>query len=160
MRARLILTFLFLSLSLTAAEYPQMGEDIYDVNADAAVDIAAALTTAQAENKQVLLKFGANWCVWCHRLSSTLHGDANVAAALAKDYVIISVDVNTRNGTKRNAATVAAYGNPTQHGLPVLVVLDAAGKILTTQETGALEKGSAHDPAKIVAFLEHWAPKQ
>jgi thiol:disulfide interchange protein len=158
MRARLVLPFLFLSLGLTAAEYPQMGEDIYDVNADAAADIAAALTTAQAENKRVLLKFGANWCVWCHRLNSTLHNDAAVGKALADDYIVIRVDVNTRNGTKRHAATVAQYGNPTQHGLSVLVVLDANGNLLTTQETGALEKGSAHDPAKIVAFLERWAP--
>lgn len=158
MRTRLVLTALLLSLSLTAAEYPQMGEDIYDVNADAAADISAALNTAQAENKRVLLKFGANWCVWCHRLNATLHDDTAVEQALADDYIIIRVDVNTRNGTKRNAATVAKYDNPTQHGLPVLVVLDATGEILTTQETGALEKGSAHDPAKVVAFLEHWAP--
>jgi thiol:disulfide interchange protein len=158
MRARLVLPFLFLSLGLNAAEYPQMGEDIYDVHADAAADISAALSTAQAENKRVLLKFGANWCVWCHRLNSTLHNNAAVEQALAEDYTVIQVDVNTRNGTKRNAATVTKYGNPTQFGLPVLVVLDAAGEILTTQETGALEKGSAHDPAKIVAFLEHWAP--
>lgn len=160
MRARLFLTLLFLSLGLTAAEHSQMGEDIYDVHADAAADISAALSTAQAENKRVLLKFGANWCVWCHRLNSTLHGDTAVERALAKDYIVILVDVNTRNGTKRNAATVAKFGNPTQHGLPVLVVLDAAGKILTTQETGALEAGSAHDPAKIIAFLGRWASER
>ena len=153
------LTFLLiLTTALTAAEYPQMGEDIYDVQADASEDIAAALATAQAENKRVLLKFGANWCVWCHRLSETFHLEDSVAQNLTQNYVVVSVDVNTRHGTKRNAATVARYGNPTQHGLPVLVILDADGQILTTQETGALEKGSAHDPAKVNAFLDQWAP--
>jgi thiol:disulfide interchange protein len=158
MRTRLILPFLFLSFTLTAAEYPQMGEDIYDIQADASADIAAALTTAKAENKRVLLKFGANWCVWCHRLHDTLHDNTSVAKGLAEDYVVVHVDVNTRNGTKRNAATVAAYGNPTQHGLPVLVVLDADGEILITQETGALEEGSAHDPGKVLSFLKRWGP--
>ncbi|GAB5558740.1 MAG: hypothetical protein SynsKO_03870 [Synoicihabitans sp.] len=155
---KFLIALLLFVTGLTAAEYPQMGQDIYDVNADAAVDIAEALTIAKAENKNVILKFGANWCVWCHRLSSTLHGDVEVAAALARNYVIVSVDVNTRNGTNRNADTVSKYGNPTKLGLPVLVLLDAEGEILTTQETGALEQGSAHDPAKIVAFLERWAP--
>ena len=48
-----------------------------------------------------------------------------------------------------------------RHGLPVLVVLDAAGRPLTTQDTGALEDGkTAHDPAKVLAFLRRWAPQR
>lgn len=156
---RLLITLLLFTASLFAAEYPQMGEDIYDVTADAEVEIAAALATAQSENKRVLLKFGANWCVWCHGLNKTLHDDTSVAAALGADYILVTVDVNTRNGTKRNVPTIEKYGNPIQHGLPVLVVLDANGKILTTQETGALEEGSAHDPTKVIAFLKQWSPK-
>jgi hypothetical protein len=45
-------------------------------------------------------------------------------------------------------------------GLPVLVVLDAAGKALTTQDTGKLEEGDHHDPAKVLAFLNQWAPSR
>lgn len=154
---KLFISFLLFTTLLTAVEYPQMGDDIYDVTADAEVAVATALETAKAENKRVLLKFGANWCVWCHGLNKTLHGDSAVAEALRSDYILVPVDVNTRNGTKRNASTIEKYGNPIQHGLPVLVVLDADGKILTTQETGALEEGSAHDPAKIIAFLDQWS---
>jgi len=152
--------FLLLSTSLFAAEYPQMGEDIYNPSSDAAADISAALITAQAEHKHVLLKFGANWCIWCHRLHTLLHQNEEVHLALARDFILVAVDVNSRNGTKRNVPTIEQYGNPTQHGLPVLVVLDADGKILTTQETGALEAGAAHDPAKVVAFLRQWSPQR
>ena len=155
---KILASILMLFSTLTAAEYPQMGEDIYLVEADAQADITAALATAKSANKRVLLKFGANWCVWCHRLSDTLHHETSVAQNLEDNYVLVAVDVNTRNGAKRNTETVARYGNPTQHGLPVLVVLDAAGNLLTTQETGALEEGSAHDPAKVIAFLRKWAP--
>ena len=49
-------------------------------------------------------------------------------------------------------------GKPTQHGLPVIVVLDADGKTLVTQDTGKLEEGDHHDPAKVLAFLNQWAP--
>jgi hypothetical protein len=73
----------------------------------------------------------------------------------------VLIDSNWRNGIKRNEDLNLRYGNPLKEGLPVLVVLDAAGQQLTTQETGALEDGgSAHDPAKIGAFLARWAPKR
>jgi thioredoxin-related protein len=153
-----ILTGCVLAATLHAAEYPKLGEDIYDPQVDAAVDIAAALETATKEQKNVLLMFGANWCIWCHRLHETLQTDPLVAAELKENYVVVMVDVNTRNGTKRNADVNTRYGNPIQFGLPVLVVLDAEGKVLTTQETGALEDGNGHDPAKVVAFLQKWAP--
>ena len=149
-----------LSASLFAAEYPKLGEDIYDPKADANVLIAGALSAAKESRKNVLLMFGANWCIWCHRLHHTLAADTEVAAALAKDFILVMVDVNTRNGTKRNAGVNERYGNPMQHGLPVLVVLDPTGRQLTTQETGSLEEGGGHSPAKVLAFLREWAPKR
>jgi thiol:disulfide interchange protein len=142
-------------------EYPKQGPDIYDREADGTAQIAVALTQAKAEHKHVLVKLGANWCVWCHRLHHTLHTDAAVAKTLNDNFILVLVDVNHRNGKQRNDAVNDRYGNPTALGLPVLVVLDADGKQLTTQETGALEDGKeAHDPAKIIAFLEKWAPRK
>lgn len=139
-------------------EYPKMGPDIYDVHADADSAISSALARAAREHKRVLVDFGANWCIWCHRLHSTFEGDPGVARALDRGFVVVMVDVNTRNGERRNAATVERYGNPTVHGIPVLVVLDSDGKILTTKDSGELEEGSGHSPAKILAFLSQWAP--
>ena len=52
-----------------------------------------------------------------------------------------------------NADLNQRFGNPTQFGLPVLVVLDAAGKALMTQDTGKVEEGDHHDPAKVMVFL-------
>ena len=141
-----------------APEYPQMGPDIYDVHADGAAQIAAALARASSEHKRVIVDFGANWCIWCRRLHATLEKDPGVARALERGFVVVMVDVNTRRGERRNAGVVARYGNPTEHGIPVLVVLDADGRQLTTQDTGALEEGSGHSPAKIAAFLATWGP--
>ncbi len=142
-------------------EYPKMGPDIYDVQADGTAQIAAAVAQAKAEHKHVLVKLGANWCIWCRRLSHTFETDAAVGQALHDNYVLVLIDVNHRNGKARNDAVNDRFGNPMAQGLPVLVVLDADGKQLTTQETGALEDGkAAHDPAKVVAFLRQWAPKR
>jgi thiol:disulfide interchange protein len=139
-------------------EYPAKGPDIYDVRADGGTQIAAALTRAAAEHKRVLVDFGANWCIWCRRLHATFESDASVSRALGRGFVVVMIDVNTRNGTDRNAAIDARYGNPTRHGLPVLVVLDSDGKQLTTKDSGELEEGDGHSPAKITAFLAAWAP--
>jgi hypothetical protein len=40
------------------------------------------------------------------------------------------------------------------------VVLDADGKPLVTQDTGALESGDHHDPTKVMTFLTEWQRKK
>ena len=145
-----------------APEYPNRGPDIYDPKADGFVLIDAALRQAAAGHQRVLLDFGANWCPWCHALHRLFTTDPEVGRRLAADYVVVMIDVNQRHGPARNAAVNEKYGNPIKEGLPVLVVLDADGHPLVTQETGALEKsgpGEAHDPVKVLAFLEKWAPR-
>jgi thioredoxin-related protein len=148
------------SAAHAAPEYPKMGPDIYDPKSDGEAQIVAALATAKAEHKNVLLMFGANWCIWCRRLHSTFENNVSVHNALHDHYVLVLVDSNWRNGVKRNYAINLRYDNPLKEGLPVLVVLDPEGKKLTMQETGALEDGAAHSPAKVNAFLAQWAPKK
>jgi thioredoxin-related protein len=144
-----------------ATEYPKMGPDLYDPTADGNVQIAAALKQAKAEHKHVLLMFGANWCIWCRRLHHTFESVPAVTKALNENHVLVLIDVNMRHGVKRNDEINTRYGNPIKEGLPVFVVLDADGKQLATQESGALENDKeGHDPAKVIAFLQQWAPKK
>ncbi len=165
MNPSLRLVFSLAALALVPAaslkadpEYPKMGADIYDVHADASAQIADAVAAAGIQKKRVLLDFGANWCIWCHRLHATFEADPGVSKALADGFIVVMVDVNTRQGEKRNAAANERYGNPIVHGIPVLVVLDSDGKPLTTKDSGELEEGDGHSPAKIKAFLAAWAP--
>lgn len=137
-----------------AAEHKDIGPAIYNEHADGAQQISDALATATKERKRVLLQFGANWCIWCHRLHDLLHADAGLSAALAADYVFVLLDVNKDH----NKETDLKYGHPTRLGLPVIVVLDADGKPLTTKDSGELEEGDHHDPQKVMAFLKEWAP--
>jgi len=60
----LLLALAASSIVRAAAEYPALGSDIYDPKSDGNAQIATALATAKTSHKNVLLMFGANWCVW------------------------------------------------------------------------------------------------
>lgn len=151
------LTFAALPGRVQAGDPPKTAQpNLYDESADGSKQIADALVTAKKEGKNVLLQFGANWCGWCHKLHNLCDTDKAIAAKLKSDYVVVLIDVNKNH----NQATDAKYGHPTVHGLPVIVVLNADGKQLTTKDSGELEEGDHHSPAKVLAFLNDWAPKR
>lgn len=131
---------------------PPETERPYDEDADANVDIERAVAAAGASNKHVLLMFGGNWCVWCRRLDHVFANNPAVRTELSANYELVHVDTGARN-TGKNSDINDRYGDPTQHGFPVLVVLDGQGEQVTTQETGSLEDGPRHDPDKVLAFL-------
>lgn len=128
----------------------------YEEGADAQAQIDAALASSRQDQKRVLLVFGANWCPWCRRLDWVLQNDANVSSTLTAHYRLVHVDVGPReSSTNRDLAR--RYGDPIPNGLPCLVVLDREGGVAHVQETGALEDGDRHDPARVLAFLERFA---
>lgn len=140
-----------------AADAPKDTQpNIYDESADGSKQIADALVIAKKEHKHVLLQFGANWCGWCHRLHKLYESDKGIAGKLKIDFVVVMVDVNKEH----NKDVDTKYGHPTRFGLPVIVVLDADGKQLTTQGTGPLEDGDHHSPEKVMAFLTKWSPQK
>jgi len=127
---------------------------IYDESAHASQQIPDALVIAKRDNKHVLLQFGANWCIWCHRLHNLYGSDKNIAEELKRDYVVVMVDVNKDH----NSDIDEKYHHPIRLGLPVIVILDSDGKQLTTEDSGNLEEGDHHSPEKVLSFLKQWAP--
>ncbi len=85
-------------------------------------------------------------------MSGLLKTNAELAQIVQKNYLVVLIDTDQGH----NADVVKRYGNPTRLGLPVLVVLDTDGTQLAMQDTGKLEAGDHHDPAKVKAFLEKW----
>jgi thioredoxin-related protein len=156
-----LLLLALLSPALCAApEYPGMGPDIFDRQARGGELVAQAVTRAQQEGKRVVLLFGANWCPWCRRLHHAFTDDSGVVAILRRSFVLVHVDANTRNDKKRNADIIARYGDPLQkYGLPAIVVLEADGRQLTTQETASWAAPADEEVARrVTAFLASWAP--
>ena len=145
--------------SYPGAEYPNMGPDIYDVNADASQLITDAVAKAKAGNKRVLALFGGNWCIWCQKLHRLMAADPAIARIVADNYLVVMVDVGGRDKTgkpvNRNEAVVATYG-VAAFGYPALVVISNKGTPLITYNSGLLEEGDHHSPAKVLAFLKAW----
>jgi len=170
MKNHIMIRNLFLCFLLVGAAVPPgHGADkpakparapIYDTKADGAEQVADALATAKREHKNVLLQFGANRCGWCHKLHNLFQSDKDIAAVLKTNYVVVLIDVDKVDGKSHNADVNTRYGDPCRFGLPAIVVLDFDGKQLTTQDTGKLEAGNRHDPAKVLAFLKQWSPKR
>lgn len=68
--------------------------------------------------------------------------------------------VHVNRNQNKNQDVDDRYGNPSRHGYPVLVLVDATGALLHVQETGVLEikEEKRHDPKKVLAMLREWAP--
>jgi thiol:disulfide interchange protein len=152
----LLVALLAATVGIQAGDTPAAAKPaIYDESADGSKQIAEALARAGKDGKRVLLQFGANWCPWCHKLHSLFETDQGIAAQLKSGYVVVLIDVNKG----RNSEVDAKYGHPIRLGLPVIVILDADGKQLTTKDSGELEEGDHHSPKKVMAFLKKWSPQ-
>lgn len=126
-------------------------EKIYDPARDSAADLAAAETTAQQENKHILLDVGGNWCSWCHLLEHFLHEHEKLNAELEQHYVLVHVNWSP---DAPNAAFLRQY--PAISGYPHLFVLDGKGKLLQSQSTDVFEDGHSYDEGRLAAFLKKW----
>lgn len=124
---------------------------IYETNPQARASIAEARERAAQLNKRVLIQWGADWCVWCHRLHAFLADDVEVREILGTGYEMVLVDTDT------NRALMEEMGVKPR-GLPYLTVLDAAGTTLAAQDTHVYQSASRFDRDKVILFLKQWLP--
>ena len=124
----------------------------FDPKRDAAQDVATATALAKAQGKRVLVDVGGQWCPWCHILDRFIAANADVQQLQGAHYVWVKVNYSPDN---KNQALLARW--PKVKGYPHLFVLDADGKLLQSQDTGALEAADSYDKPKVLAFLKKYA---
>ena len=132
------------SLALAAGSLP------YDEAADARADLNRALQQASSEHKQVLVVFGANWCVDCRELAGKMNTGA-LAALVAQRYVVTKVDVARFN---KNTDLARQMGNPIRKGIPAVAVLQADGTLLKATEGGELAEARGMGDAEVLAVFQ------
>ncbi len=119
---------------------------------DARTVLQAALDRASAEDKKVLLTFGAPWCGWCHKLEDFL-ARSEIQSILARDFVVQKIDVDRMNSGQDVLKT---YRPDESGGIPWTVVLDGKGTKLATSDRleGPVKNiGYPAEPKEIDAYL-------
>jgi thiol:disulfide interchange protein len=160
---RLALGCLIAALGLagcaTPIAQPEPNPAIYDAQADGEQQLAAALAEARRTEKRVLVNFGANWCSDSQKMYRLLQDNTRIAELLRTRYVLVLIDANNRTDTKvrRNHALAERLGNPFQHGIPVLLVLDADGRPLNSDPDERLVDSDHRHPRKVLRYLTKWA---
>ncbi|MCL9808215.1 thioredoxin family protein [Flavobacterium luminosum] len=141
-------------IELEKASLPKPYQELEDADAK----VKELRIQAAAENKNIILQVGGNWCVWCLRLNDFIQKSDDLKNIIDKNYLYYHLNWSPKN---KNELFFSNYGNPGEkQGYPVFLILDPIGKLIHVQETGSLEEGKSYSFDKIKAFLEAWKPKQ
>lgn len=151
MKKILILILLFCTVNAFAADTTHL----YNPYANVAKDVQEAVAKAKREKKHVLLQIGGNWCVWCYRFNAFVQTDSLLKKVMDYNYVVYHLNYSKEN---RNLDYLKKLGYPQRFGFPVMVILDANGNRIHTQDSALLEKGNGYDREKVLSFLKNWAP--
>jgi len=129
---------------------------IYPDPGQAPADLAAALKTAAATHKRVLIDFGGNWCGDCQVLDIYFHNPQNLPI-LESNFVLVHVNIGHMDA---NVDLAERYGVPLAKGVPALAVLSDRGKLLYSQKQGEFEAMRRMESSSVTEFLVQWrAPK-
>jgi thioredoxin 1 len=120
----------------------------YDEKADAAVDVQHAITAARSDHKQVLLVFGANWCPDCRALDKAMQGTSH--KLIKRRFEVVKIDVGNFD---KNLDLAQRYGNPIARGIPAVVVLSAANRVIYATRDGELANAGQMSERGIFDFL-------
>lgn len=151
------IVFLFSIILFSSINAYCQKKKLYNPDANAAMDIEAAVKKAKAENKFVLLQAGGNWCGWCIEFARFTSADSQIDAVLKSNFVWYHLNYSKEN---KNEALFSGYGFPQRFGFPVFLILNEKGERIHTQSSEYLEDGKkSYDQKKVLRFLELWSPK-
>jgi thioredoxin 1 len=131
-----------ISMLAHAAPWP------YDEKADATADVQHAISAAQTDHKQVLLVFGANWCPDCRALDKAMNGSSQ--HLIEGKFDVVKIDVGNFD---KNLELANRYGNPIAKGIPAVVVVNGANRVIYSTKGGELANASHMTEQGIFDFL-------
>lgn len=122
---------------------------------------AETFARAKAERKFVVMDGSAEWCHWCHVMEATTYHDDTVRALLAKSFIAVKVDIDTRPDLAER------YGD---YGWPATVIFspdaDELGKyrgyippekfiqlLKEVAASGAATTAAGADPGKTAGYV-------
>ena len=143
MRTLVATTLLFVA-SLASAAPPA-----YDEAADAKAEIQSTLVQARRAKVPVLVVFGANWCGDCKVLDMAFKNGAS-APLIQANFKVVKVNVGRFD---KNVDVAESYGLPLKNGIPAVVMLSPAGKVMYATRAGELADARNMGDAAIHEFF-------
>lgn len=148
------MTIVAAGFAVLAAAANPASRDIYPDPAQARADLAAALRTAAASHKRVLIDFGGNWCGDCQVLDIYFHNEAN-RPILESNFVLVHVNIGHMD---ENVEIAQRFKVPLERGVPALAVLSENGTLLYSQRSGEFEAMRRMESSAVTQFLVQWKP--
>jgi thioredoxin 1 len=139
---------------LMAASVRPAGRDIYPDPSQAKADIAAALKSAAATHRRVILDFGGDWCPDCQVLDIYFH-DARNEPLLDANYVLVPINIGVEDA---NLDIARQYGIDIKKGVPALAVLSEHGSLIYSQKEHQFSAMRTMQSSSVTDFLVHWRP--
>lgn len=148
---------LALTLAIAAQTEPPTAKEV----------LSNALQSAKAQQKNVMIHFGASWCVWCKRLDAMLDS-AEVGKLFHDSFVITHLTIQESKdkvALENPGAQEMVDGAGLQEaGVPVYIFFDGDGNRLATSMAMPNGGNIGHPvtPVEIKAFdglLEKTAPR-
>ena len=141
-------------LALAGGRANSADRAIYPDPSQAKADLAAALKTAAATHRRILLDFGGNWCGDCQVLDIYVH-DARNQPILDASFVLVDINIGRMDA---NLDLAEQYGIPLRKGVPALAVLSEHGELLYSQKSGEFEDMRNMQSSSVTEFLVKWRP--
>lgn len=151
-------------LSLMAADAQTKLKKVYNEEINPLEQIDSALKAAKAEGKYVACQVGGNWCPWCLRFADFITNDSTIHALINENFVYVHANYNPRKSLQAEKQEQAKLlmerlENPARFGFPVIVILDAEGEVIHTQDSSFLEEGKGYSKEKVERFFKSWTPE-
>ncbi|MEV6209796.1 thioredoxin family protein [Kitasatospora sp. NPDC051914] len=122
----------------------------YNPKANSQRDIDAALALAKSDGRRVLLDFGTNECGVCRAVDG-LFAKSRIRTTLDASYHVVKIDLAN---SRTNMAILSHYDSSHGFSTPVLIIVDAQGKVVTNTNRTGLPKLTE---TGFDGFLRQWA---
>ncbi|MBS1550033.1 MAG: thioredoxin family protein [Bacteroidetes bacterium] len=126
----------------------------YNPKENAEEKISQLVERAQAENKNIMIQAGGNWCIWCLRFNQLIQDTPELKSIVDDKLLYYHLNWSQEN---KNENLFEKFGNPGEkYGYPVFIILNKEGNVIHIQESAVFEHEKSYSVEKVKDFLLQW----